>query len=220
MATNRNHVILSSVEDNNDINEIYPYTNAEDININRRNINIPVNTNAQEVINNISPIAYKNNIEFIYNDNNESLSEINDNITSEKTTWSSSKIVDYYTNNTPGFTSVEETTKDLINNSSMSSYHIFCIDTSLMPDITTPEKLQGCFIVEYFPFLENSGGNIGGTDISNDKRCDYNYQAPLVIQRWTYLDKEDEGYVYIRMKVKENGLWGGFIKINYEKYNL
>ena len=86
MATHKNHMVLGSVEDNGDVNEMYPVTDAEDVIIKRNNGNIPSDvSNLQQLTDKMSAVAFNNEEDIIFAGNTMGTfqdplsSEINDN---------------------------------------------------------------------------------------------------------------------------------------------
>ena len=107
MATYKNHMVLGSVEDNGDVNEMYPVTDAEDVIIKRNNGNIPSDvSNLQQLTDKMSAVAFNDSEDMVFAGNTMDTlqdppsSEINDNKLSEEYTWSSNKIKNRIENTT------------------------------------------------------------------------------------------------------------------------
>ena len=217
MATYKNHVILSSVEDNGDVNEFYPITDASDVSFNR-NDNIPSNIdNIQQLLDNMTGNAFGlvDDAVIIGNEksiNNPVSTEIDDSKTSVTTLWSSNKIKDYVKNNTINIHK-SHINNDLYNviNTTTPYPTTYCINTIgfkdkdiILPKIFDSNKnkdvyVRGRYIVEYFPQI---------TDSSNHQHYDG-------FQRWTYVDDPDNIYVFTRTCI--NGIWNNFVPMTYNK---
>ena len=200
MTTYKNHVILSSVEDNGDINEFYPVVDAADIKIKKTNSGLSSTANnVKEVVDDLSSMAFTNISSFAYIKNSdENLSEINDEISSDKTTWSSEKISNYVDSEVSKFNprdfNYNTEIANQISDTTCKTQQIYCVHSD---EITsTPNNLTGNFIVEYFPFL----------DSSND-----NSEVEIAVQRWTYLDLTDKNYIF--MRIAKNGSWNPFVSL-------
>ena len=86
-------MVLGSVEDNGDVNEMYPVTDAEDVNIKRNNGNIPSDvSNLQQLTDKMSAVAFNDSEDMVIDGNTMGTlqdppsSEINDNKLSEEYT--------------------------------------------------------------------------------------------------------------------------------------
>ena len=67
MATHKNHMVLGSVEDNGDVNEIYPIADAEDVNVKRNNGNIPSDVgNLQQLTDKMSAVAFNDSEDMVF----------------------------------------------------------------------------------------------------------------------------------------------------------
>ena len=99
MASYKNHIVLSSIEENGDVNEIYPITDADDVNIKRNNSQVPSGVvNVQQLADKLGSGAFTNkeNLVYVGDSENELItSEIDDNTENKVSTWSSSKIKEF-----------------------------------------------------------------------------------------------------------------------------
>lgn len=102
MAKIYNHVQLGVADSNGDINVLYPISTGEDVSIDKTNTNLPKNAiNVQDIINSIGKMAFEDGNDVVRFDAIEEgddyegpdcVTEINDDLISLGTTWSSKKI--------------------------------------------------------------------------------------------------------------------------------
>ena len=200
MATYINHLELSSVEENGDVNVLYPVNTGEDVTIKRDNSNLPSGvTNLQQLIDKMGPATFSNAETIVYagetlgTTNNPSLSEINDNITKNSLTWSSNKIKNYVDTACYKFINVQDSDENYVNLYFTDKPQVMCVNTAGFTQNSCPDGLRGNFIVEYFPLIEN----------------DHTSRVFYALQRWTYLNP-DSFAVYQRVYI--NGMWNAFKK--------
>ena len=67
MASYNNDIVLSSIEENGDVNEIYPITDADDVNIKRNNSQVPSGVvNVQQLADKLGSGAFTNKENLVY----------------------------------------------------------------------------------------------------------------------------------------------------------
>ena len=173
MATNFNHVQVGVVDNNGDVNVLYPQNTASDVLINKdRNPIIPETVNKlQDLVDNIGEMFFedKDNVVFLGEseeyDGDLINTEINDNIISSSYTWSSEKINNSsyeYLNDQP--TVGENIT---VAHFSPKSYIVNTLQ-GFLPDVIVPPYSTRVWLVEYFPV------DISGPE--NKKSVSYAYQ--------------------------------------------
>lgn len=211
MATIKNHILLSVIEESGDVNEIYPQSKAEDVLIERENTNIPAGVKTvQELANSMGASAFKSADKLVYIGRTENYtgdvtdSEINDKVISTDSTWSSEKIKTYINENDVEFSPLENTTEDIINKFFPIIPKVYNVNTTGYSSTSYPAGNPGNYIVEYFPFVGSA--NITEGDINSISRVTY------AMQRWTLLKNSVNSTapkVFTRYFV--DGTWTSFI---------
>ena len=210
MATYKNHVILSSVEDNGDVNELYPRTDASDVNVQSiHSSSIRTLQNLADKLGSTSFANIKDSILYIdeKDENPRAVeSDIDDDIISKDKSWSSNKIKGYISHDaTLVYNHIGN--ENNINNFLSKYPYIISINTSsftkkpyveasLSDTSTQLIAYSGNFIVEYIPFVR-------GKLIS-------------ALQRWTYISKIDSSVEYpvVFARIYKNNTWSDFHLIN------
>ena len=183
MATYKNHMVLGSVEDNGDVNEMYPVTDAEDVIIKRNNGNIPSDvSNLQQLTDKMSAVAFNNEEDIIFAGNTMGTfqdplsSEINDNKISKEYTWSSNKIKNTITDTT---TKMQEyvrgktesavkaipeknSSEYIIDNTSPALPKVYSANVKEFSDQTLYARIneKARYIMQYFPYVDNDTGTV------------------------------------------------------------
>ena len=208
MATYKNHLELSSVEENGDVNVLYPVNTGEDVSIKRNNSNLPSGvTNLQQLVDKMGPTAFANAEKMVFagttlgTANDPATSEINDNAVKNSLTWSSEKITDYIGKSTTGFKRTTEVGEEYVNSYFPATPQVYSVNTSGFSSNTCPNGTKGNFIVEYFPFVDRS--NITNAMQNDSRRVNY------ALQRWTYLNASSFA---VYQRVYTNGTWNSFKK--------
>ena len=183
MATYKNHMVLGSVEDNGDVNEIYPITDAEDVNVKRNNGNIPSDvSNLQQLTDKMSAVAFNDSEDMVIAGNTMGTfqdppsSEINDNKLSEEYTWSSNKIKNRIENTTTELKGyVRENTENaikavpeknsseyIIDNTSPALPKVYSANVKEFSDQTLYARIneKARYIMQYFPYVDSDTGTV------------------------------------------------------------
>lgn len=208
MGTTYDHVQLSSVDSNGNVNVLYPINTATDVSIDVNNNAIPSSVkNLQNLVDNIGSMAFNQGEDFVYlgesTDYNGELSnsEISDNSISTITTWSSSKI----TTNTTAFTQGYKMTTDTVDKLFINPV-VFNVDGRYTAyNEYSPEEGKQ-WVVEYFPIVTSANNVVGEPGGSNT--------VTTAMQRWTGIDYTGEAtdvVVYERTYI--NNVWNDFVKI-------
>ena len=203
MATNFNHVQVGVVDNNGDVNILYPQNTASDVSINKdKNPIIPSNVNKlQDLVDNIGEMFFedKDNVVFLGEseeyDGDLINTEINDNIISSSYTWSSEKI----NNSSYEYINDQPTVAENITTAHFSAKS-YIVNTSNphLSDVETPPYNTRVWLVEYFPIDINTIATTGVKQVSS------------AYQRWTSID--DQHKCYFRL-FEPNG-WHDFIEQN------
>lgn len=218
-VTYKNHIILSSVENNGDINEIYPIVNASDVSINTNDEHSKNVSNLQELVNKIGNASFSNiSDKLVYIEESDKIpkqyeSDIDDTIECSSKSWSGKKIINYITekkygtNNTTYFSSKNISlllplhpytiSLDTSHENDMYCPFIYIIVEEQEPEgsvmvIHTKKKkeyIHGDYIVEYIPFIKNNTV----------------YKA---IQRWTLASAPS----LVFSRIYNNNTWSDFIE--------
>ena len=208
MGTTYEHVQLSSVDSNGNVNVLYPINTATDVSIDVKNDTIPSSVkNVQDLVDNIGSMAFNNDSDLVYlgdstdYDGEIPNTEISDNNISEITTWSSSKI----TTNTSTFIQGYRMSTAIVNKLFINPvvFNVDCRYTAYN-DYSPEEGKQ--WIVEYFPIVTTDSNIVGEPGGANT--------VMTAIQRWTGIDYTGETkdvVVYERTYI--NSTWNDFVKI-------
>lgn len=219
MATYKNHVVLSSVEDNGDVNEFYPITDASDVSIEKTNSNIPSDVNNfQQLLDNMSGNAFGLIDDAVINGGD--VKTVKDPVTTEinddygkygsPTKLLSSTQIKNYINDHSFMIKKSTIGYDYFNaiDCTRDTQAIYCINTigfkdSEVPSITVNGKetpLKGKYIVEWLPCYI-------------DTLLGFQNQG---IQRWIYIDEDGFTDERIFTRVYKNNKWSEFYNFNYK----
>ena len=225
MATYKNHTVLSSVEENGDVNEIYPITDADDVNIKRNNSQVPSGVgNVQQLADRLGAGAFASTENSVYvgeSDKELITSEIDDNTESKSSTWSSLKIQNFVNQNESTvreyvYSEAGKVTKFIpqhkIDENYVSQFlpatpQVYCVDASKFSTNSRPDGLTSKFIVEYFPYVDRD--DIVDSPLNGPHRPNYAYQ------RWTKIQERAGESSAIYYRFFSNGIWDAFKKSSY-----
>ena len=187
MSTKFNHVQIGVVDNNGDVNVLYPQNTASDVSIDRsKNKKIYSNINKlQDLVDNMHEMSFvnKDEISFI----GKSMEpEINDNEISSSSTWSSEKI-----NNTKYTHLIDQSEVKNNINKLFTNPKSYIVNISSGIELPSYVSTSGFWLVEYFPI-------------------DISFMTGIVsyaYQRWTSMDDQHKQY----FRVYQLNSWQRFI---------
>ena len=210
MGTTYEHTQLAAVQENGDVNVIYPINTAKDVSVESKNSSIPSSVkNMEDLVNSMKDMAFNNGNNMVYLGSStvapeaSSMSEIDDEKTSTTSTWSSVAIE----KNTNNFIQGYRMTVDNINKLFVNPT-VFNVDGRYdMYNKEAPEPGRQ-WIVEYFPLTlskTNETGDVG--DLNT---------VTTAMQRWTGLNFSDDkemNDIVVFERAFINGSWKPFINV-------
>lgn len=202
-----NHVQLGVVDSTGTVNVLYPINTAEDVSIDRKNnSSLPVGVeNVQNLADNIAAMAFEDGSNLVYLGTTDNYSgqnpesEINDNVESTASTWSSKKLNSHVERFVPtkdialnDITALPITKRTFVVNGKNNTYGNLCPQAGYY------------WFVEYTPVVTSASqvdGFPGGVNT-----------VPYAIQKWTgyaFSSTNEQPVVYTRIYM--NNDWGAYV---------